>query len=130
MAEFWHWLSELPVLAQSKLGKAAAYALHLKKELMTFLEDKELAISNNWAERSIRPLTIGRKNFLFSTSFEGAKANGVAYSIIETAKANGLNAFKYLTHLFEELPNVDFIRNPALLQEYLPWSESIQQVCR
>nr|WP_265176712.1 transposase domain-containing protein [Listeria monocytogenes] len=61
------------------------------------------------AERHIRPLTIGRKNFMFSTRVAGAKANCVAYTLIETAKANSLNAFKYLTHLFEELPNPDFL---------------------
>lgn len=86
--------------------------------------------SNNLAERSIRPLTIGRKNFLFSTSFNGAKANAVAYSIIETAKANGLNAFKYLTKLFEDLPNLDVVRSPECLETTLPWSAESQQLCQ
>lgn len=128
--EFWEWLETLPVLAKSKLGIAVAYAIRLKSELMRFLEDGRLALSNNLAERSIRPLTIGRKNFLFSTSFNGAKANAVAYSIIETAKANGLNAFKYLTKLFEDLPNLDVVRSPECLETYLPWSAESQQLCQ
>lgn len=128
--EFWEWLSSFPVLAKSKLGTAIAYAQRLKKELMAFLDDGRLVLSNNLAERHIRPLTIGRKNFMFSTSVAGAKANCVAYTLIETAKANGLNAFKYLTHLFEELPNLDFFRQPELLEDYLPWSDHIQLECK
>lgn len=130
LAEFWEWLGSFPVIAKSKLGRAIAYAQHLKEELMTFLDDGNLVISNNLAERQIRPLTIGRKNFMFSTSVAGAKANCVAYTLIETAKANGLNAFRYLTYLFEKLPNLDFIRLPELLSDYLPWSERVQLACK
>ena len=72
----------------------------------------------------------GRKNFMFSTSVAGAKANCVAYTLIATAKANGLNAFKYLSLLFEHLPNLDFYRKPELLEEYLPWSDQMQSVCK
>ncbi|MGX7015054.1 transposase domain-containing protein [Vagococcus silagei] len=54
----------------------------------------------------------------------------MAYTLIETAKANGLNAFKYLTHLFEKLPNLDFIRCPELLEDYLPRSDQIQLECK
>lgn len=97
---------------------------------MAFLEDGRLVFSNNAAERNIRPLTIGRKNFLFSTSVAGARANCVAYTIIETAKANGLNAFKYLTHLFEHLPNLDFYKKPDLLENYFPWAAQMQLACK
>lgn len=130
LTEFWEWLSSFPVLAKSKLGVAVTYTQRLKTELMAFLEDGRLVLSNNLAERNIRPLTIGRKNFLFSTSMAGARANCVAYTLIETAKANGLNAFKYLMHLFEHLPNLDFYQKPDLLENYLPWAAQMQFACK
>ena len=130
LTEFWNWLSSFPVLAKSKLGVAIAYTQRLKAELMAFIDDGRLVLSNNLAERNIRPLTIGRKNFMFSTSVAGAKANCVAYTLVATARANGLNAFKYLSLLFEHLPNLDFYRKPELLEEYLPWSDQMQSVCK
>jgi hypothetical protein len=69
--------------------------------------DGRCETSNNRAERAIKPFVIGRKNFLFSKSPKGAKASAIVYSIIETAKANNLNPFYYLTYLFEKLPNID-----------------------
>ena len=70
---------------------------------MTFMRDGCCSLSNNLVERSIRPTTIGRKNWLFSASERGAVANGIAYGIIETAKANGLIPTKYLECLFGQL---------------------------
>jgi len=64
--------------------------------------DGRCEISNNRAERAIKPFVIGRKNFLFSKSPRGAQASAITYSIIETAKANNLNPFYYLTYLFEK----------------------------
>ncbi|CUQ38019.1 Transposase IS66 family [Turicibacter sanguinis] len=66
---------------------------------MTFLKDGRLEASNNRAERAIKTVVIGRKNYLFSTSLSGAEANAIIYSIIETAKEHGLNIYKYLTYL-------------------------------
>ena len=71
------------------------YTLNQKVEFLRFLEDGNLEVSNNLAKQGIRPITIGRKNYLFSTSMNGAIANGMAYTIIETAKANRLNPSKY-----------------------------------
>jgi hypothetical protein len=90
------------------------------------LQDGKLELSNNRAERSIRPFAVGRKNWLFSYSEKGAKASAVAYSIVETAQANGLVPFKYLEFLFQTLPNI-----PA--EEYhtcLPWSPLVQEICK
>ena len=97
---------------------------------MRFLEDGNLEASNNLAEQAIRPLAIGRKNYLFSTSMKGAAANAMAYPIIETAKDNGLNPSKYLNYLFEKLPNMDFIRNPDILVDFLPWAKNVQVICQ
>lgn len=87
---------------------------------MTFLEDRRLEASNNLAEQAIKTIVIARKNFLFSTSVKEAEANTIAYSIIETAKANGLNVYKYLTYLFKNLPNYKFLVNPEPLKDFLP----------
>ncbi len=71
---------------------------------MGYLEDGRLSPDNNFAENSIRPFVAGRKNWLFSGTPEGAGASALLYSLIETAKANGLEPYCYLRHIFEKLP--------------------------
>ena len=129
---FWSWIetNKGKVLPKSKLFKAMNYAQNQRKGLEAFLEDGNCNLSNNLAENSIRPFTIGRKNWLFSGSPKGAAASAAVYSLIETCKANGINAYKYLKYLFETLPNLDFQRNPKLLEGYLPWSPGMQEICR
>ena len=92
------------VLPKGLLGTAIAYTLELWPQLNTFLDDGHIEIDNNIAENAIRPFVIGRKNFLFSGSPRGAAASATLYSLIETAKANGLEPRAYLLHLFEQLP--------------------------
>ena len=84
---------------------------------MNYLRDGNCSISNNLAENSIRPFTVGRKNWLFSGSPKGAAASVAVYSIIESAKANGLNPYKYLKYIFNELPGVQFEREPEFLED-------------
>jgi hypothetical protein len=83
-------------------------------------------LSNNRAERTLRPFTVGRKNWLFSYCARGAKASAIVYSIIETAQANGLVPFMYLNYLFETLPNIP--KNQ--FNECLPWNPAVQEICR
>ena len=118
------------LLPKSKLGKAMNYAQNHRKGLEAFLEDGNCSLSNNLAENSIRPFTIGRKNWLFSGSPKGAAARAAFYSLIETCKANEINPYKYLKYLFGTLPNLDFQREAKLLEAYLPWSPSVQEICR
>ena len=80
-----------------------------------------LEISNNRAERSIKPFVMGRKNFLFANTPRGAKASAVLYSILETAKANGLDPYRYLLFLFEELPGMDK-SSDDWVAPLLPWN--------
>lgn len=115
---------------KGKLQTAVTYALNQKDELMEFLNDGRLEASNNLAEQAIKSVVIGRKNHLFSTSLKGAEANSIAYTLIETAKANGLNAYRYLTYLFEKIPNCEFQRYPDLLKDFLPWTKIIQDTCK
>lgn len=85
------------------------------------LLDGRLELSNNRAERSIRPFTIGRKNWVFSNTPKGAAASARFYSVIETAKENGLNPYEYLKYIFETAPNLDLSDSDAAA-ELLPWN--------
>ena len=105
-------------MPQSLTGKAIAYALGQKKSLMTFLNDPRLELTNNAAERAIKPFVIGRKNWLFANTERGAQAAAVIYSLVETAKACGLKVFDYLKWIFERLRLYDFVS----FDDFLPWS--------
>ena len=116
------------VLPKSKLGDAINYSLNQREYLENFLLDGRLEISNNRAERSIKPFVIGRKNWLFSNTPAGANASAVLYSIVETAKENELNPFPYLEYLFEQIPNID-ASNTSELEKLLPYSKDIPERC-
>jgi transposase len=118
------------VLPKSTLGLAITYCLNQKEKLEAFLKDGRLELDNNRSERSIKPFVIGRKNWLFSNTVRGAKASATIYSIIETAKENGLNPFPYLTYIFEALPQLLDPNDPEALDKFLPWSASIPQDCK
>ena len=90
----------------SATGKALNYLNNEWDKLIVYLKDGRLHIDNNLAENAIRPFVIGRKNWLFSHSVKGVKASANLYSLIETAKANGLEPYAYLRYLFAELPKV------------------------
>ncbi len=106
LAEIKSWLEEVRhnVVPKSQAGEAVIYTLNQWSSLSNVFERGDFAISNKFVENAIRPFSIGRKNWLFSTSIDGANASAMFYSIISTAKANGLNAFDYLNNLFEKLP--------------------------
>ena len=128
--EFWNWLEGINVLPGSAIGKAKDYALNQKQFLMNYLLDGRLNMSNNPAENAIRPFTVGRKNWLFSDTPKGAKASAAVYSIVETAKANGLNVYTYLNFLLEGMPNINWNTNPQILEALMPWNDQVQQACR
>ena len=128
---FWLWISENKdnCLPKSKLAKAFGYALNQKEGLMNYLKDGNIPISNNLAENSIRPFTVGRRNWLFSGSPEGAAASATVYSIVETAKANGINPYEYLRYIFKYLPGVRIDEEPAFLEDFLPWNLEVKAFC-
>jgi transposase len=103
--------AELGVVA---LGKAQRI---LQGESPCRVRASQLSIDNNRAERAIKPFVVGRKNWIFSNTARGAQASAVLYSIIETAKANGLTPFDYIKQLLEELP-----KQPDDLQYLMPWN--------
>ena len=118
------------VLKGSKLAEAITYSVNQRMSLGTFLEDGQIALSNNRAENAIRPFVIGRKGWLFSDTAKGAKASAVVYSIVETAKANKLNVFMYLVHIFSTMPGADFKTTPSIIEDFMPWSEKLPDYCR
>lgn len=124
--EFKIWLDTEAkrTLPKSKLGMAISYNIKQWDKMIKFLEDGRIEADNNQAERAIRPFVVGRKNWLFAKSPKGATASSICYSIIETAKANNLKTFQYLTYLFEKLPNID-ITDSEVLDQLMPWSNSI-----
>lgn len=128
--DFFKWLEETFASPKSPLEKAITYCLNRKEGLMKFLEYPRLPIHNNDSENAIRPLTLGRKNWLFSTSEWGGKANAIYLSLVETCKANQIDFRQYLEKLITALPEVDLIQNPERVREYLPWSEKIIQTCQ
>lgn len=128
LEEFFEWVSSTMsknIVLNSKLQKALTYASNQRKELSEFLNDGRIPLTNSLAERSIRPFAVHRKNWLFADSVEGANANAVMYSIIESAKINHLNIEKYIKHLLEELPQLENINAETVLERYLPWSKEL-----
>ena len=105
------WLDEalVQVPPMSATGKALNYLHREWPKLIVYLEDGRLEIDNNGAENAIRPFVVGRKNWLFSASVKGVKASANLYSLIETAKANGLEPYAYLRYLFTELPKAETV---------------------
>nr|WP_235617246.1 transposase [Lysinibacillus mangiferihumi] len=127
--KFLKWVDESPFFGKNALAKAAEYTLNRVHGLKAFLFDGRIEIDNNPAENAIRPNVIGRKNWLFSVSEAGAKANAICLSLAETAKANGIDFYQYLVTLMTELPNLPIHQQPEILNNYMPWSKKIQATC-
>ena len=123
-------LESLSVLKGSALAKSAIYAVNQKEYLGNYMLDGRIPISNNAAENSIRPFAIGRKNGLFADTSKGATARTAVYSLVETAKANNLNIFSCLEYLLQYLPNMDYLNEPELLDDLMPWSEEVKHICK
>jgi len=100
------------------LGQAVAYGLGQWSRVLGYLEDGRLQPDNNLVENAIRPFTVGRRNWLFYDRPDGAAAGATIYSLIETAKANGLEPYAYLRHVFERLPAT---RTRESRRQLLPW---------
>jgi transposase len=116
---------EIPnAVPRSSLGKALEYAKKQLPKLKIYLEDGRLEIDNNASERAIKPFVIGRKNWLFSNTPKGANASAIIYSIIETAKANGLQIEKYLTYIMNYIAKTDS-KEKENLTLILPWSRDL-----
>lgn len=124
--DFFAWLdSQYHRTSKNAFGRAVRYAVDEWKYLERYLLDGRLEISNNRAERSIKPFVIDRKNFLFANTPAGARSSAVIFSIIETAKENALNPFAYLAFLFHSLPN----RADVPIDDFLPGGKMVPVLC-
>ena len=114
------WLdASLPTVPPGTLaGKALTYLHNEWPKLIRYLEDGRLEIDNNLAENAIRPFVIGRKNWMFSDSVHGVKASANLYSLVESAKANGLEPYQYLKQVFTALPQAETVED---IESLLPW---------
>lgn len=129
LEDFKKWLSKKSLQTPPKglLGKAVSYTLNQWHRLIGYIEDGHLTPDNNLAENSIRPFVIGRKNWLFSGTPDGAEASALLYSLIETAKANKLEPYAYLRYIFDKIPTASSLEDYAAL---LPWNIAMDQVKR
>jgi len=127
LTELRTWLdTALPkVPPTTVLGKALHYLDHEWPKLIRYLDDGRLEIDNNRAENAIRPFVTGRKNWMFSDSVRGVNASANLYSLIETAKANKLEPYAYLRHLFAELPKANTVE---AIEALLPGNISVAQI--
>ncbi len=118
---------------RSALGKAMHYAHHQWPKLTVYIKDGRLPIDNNLTENAIRPFVVGRKNFLFCDTVTGAHASANLYSLVETAKANGIEPYAYLRSIFTDLPQTTTVEAiEALLplrDGTSPVAHSRQPVC-
>ena len=123
--ELKEWLDKSirQVLPKSAIGKAVQYSLNQWEKLSGYIKSGDINIDNNRAERAIKPFVIGRKNWMFCNTASGANASAILYSLIETAKANGLTPFNYLMFLLEELP-----KQPGDLEYLMPWNIELKTI--
>lgn len=124
---FIRWLDAQRPEKGSRMDRAVTYIRNRKDTLMTYLEDGRCSLSNNPSENSIRPVTLGRKNWLFSDSQAGANASMVVYTMVEMAKAHGLHPYSYLKYLLDSCPSTD--TREAELANLAPWSEKARIAC-
>jgi len=124
--ELFVWAKSVEALPKSLLGKALTYLDGQKPKTINIFRDGRLEISTMAAENSFRPYVVGRKAWLFSNTGRGAKASATVYSIVETAKANGLNPESYIEHILEQCRGAR-LNVPA--ESLLPWGDSIPDSC-
>lgn len=129
---FFAWVREHKddVPSQSETGKGLTYCLNQEDGLRVFLSNGWIPLDNSAAERAIRPFTVGRKNWVLIDTIHGATSSAIIYSLAETAKANSLKPYEYLKHLLTEIPKHMDDHDLTFLDDLLPWSPAIPDVCR
>ena len=126
LQDFWKWLDEQKPTSGSRLARAVTYAKNQKEFMEHYLLDGRIEISNQIAENAVRPFAVGRRNWLFSNSVSGAIASAAFYSLIETAKINGLRIRPYLTEVLTAMRDQTNGSERIDIDELLPWSETMQ----
>ena len=127
LEEYFCWVNTLDPEKGSKLAEAVTYARNQKTALMVFVDHGDVPISNNLAENAIRPFAVGRKNWLFCDTVKGAESSAIVYTMVETAKANGLDPYEYLLYALSVLPYYGKSIPHEMLESTMPWSSEVQQ---
>lgn len=128
---YFAWVKESlrKVPAGGSTCKALQYSLNQEEYLQFFLTDGKVPMDNNTAERALRPFALGRKNWVNVDSIRGAEASAIMYSLVETAKANGLRVYEYLEYVLTELAAHQDDTSRDFLADLLPWSNAAQKKC-
>ena len=126
LEEYFCWLETVHPKKGGKLYDAVTYAKNQKESLMAFITHGEVPISNNLAENAIRPFTLGRKNWLSCDTVKGAEASSVVYTLVETAKANGIDPYEYLLLVLTMLPYLGNNPSHEELEKLMPWHPSVR----
>lgn len=131
MEAFLAWLKETKPLTvpKSYAYEAVNYALNQWPYFENVLLDGRLELTNNRIERSLRPFTIGRKNWVTMKTDRGAHDSAMVYSLVQTALANDLKVYEYLVYLLKQMPNTNFDQNPELIDKFVPWSKELPANC-
>ena len=119
-------------LISNRLLDAVNYSKNQKEFLVMFLKDGNIPIDNGAGERHIRAVAIGRKNFLFCDTIDGAQALAIMYTIVETARASNANVYYYLKYVLEQMPRYMDGTNTGFLDTMLPWSleyKEYERIC-
>jgi len=119
---YWAWLDTVNAESGSKLAAAVTYSKNQRENLCRFLDHIEVDLSNNLAENAIRPFVVGRKNWLFCDTVKGADSSAIVYSLVESAKANGLDPYSYLLRLLTIMPALGKTPPNKKLDELMPWN--------
>ena len=130
LEQYWALLDSFEAAEGTALSKAKTYSLNQKEALNAVLLDGRLELTNNLAERTVKPFVMARKNFLFCDTAKGADASALCFSVMETAKRNGLNPFGYLLFLLQELPKLGENPTEEQLIPLLPWDDDLPAYCR
>ena len=122
-----HSLDNSDEVFTDRMKKAIQYAVNQENSLRRFLTDGNIPCDNGHVERVIRSYSIGRANWLFADTIDGAKVNAIMYSIVETAKANHANVQYYLQYLFEQIPLRRARGDKDFMADMMPWSETYRE---
>lgn len=121
---FLSWLEQQKPTRGSRMEKAITYIRNREPYLSRYLEDGRCSFSNNLSENAIRPFVVGRKGWLFSDTPAGAETSAVIYTMVENAKANGVNVYQYLKLLLEKQPNNRM--SDEELERFTPWNPEVK----
>lgn len=128
---FWSWAEKISQTVPKLCLERRLNMLSSAVNILAIVFKTETVLSQIMQLKMLSDLSqSAEKNWLFSDTTKGAKASADVYSIVETAKANGLDVFKYFELILTVLPSMEFLTNPDILEELLPWNKSVQKICK